>query len=429
MDTWQCIDCKDCEVCGDKGKKLFFCCSFSHLFFVSLTGAEKELVLCDMCDRGFHTFCCEPPLKKLPQGRFLCQDCVFCVSCGSRKAGEDIKAKWHRDYTLCSTCSSQIEKNKYCPICMKAYREQEEIPMIMCDYCDWWIHLGCDEAMNDERYALFSQDPSSKYKCPRCESEGRADPTNRAVRDQSFPESASNKNDRKPFKPVVAAEDPDCPTTKSACRLCHLDVEADDNTLQGPFRIGYNKNDYIWLHEKCVRWSPGEPPYEHPLHSRNFFDLGRLIKYSQNFSCSLPTCGRRGATIGCHNLKCRRVYHYPCAVELWGEFDSHEFYCDIHNREQPRMLGSHSHQQQTRNPIEESAKVDIEGETDDQPTLSRASSSVPTPASARPKRKRSSLYPEEALFEDDMDEEGYSSQEEDRRPKSSGRNNKRARRR
>src|SRR5690606_24692927 len=125
IDSWQCIDCKDCEICGDKG-------------------AERELVLCDMCDRGYHTFCLDPPLKKLPQGRFLCLDCAFCVSCGARKPGDDNKAKWQRDYTLCQRCSNQIEKNKFCPICMRAYFEEEDSPMIMCDYCDWWIHVACD---------------------------------------------------------------------------------------------------------------------------------------------------------------------------------------------------------------------------------------------------------------------------------------------
>jgi len=36
---------------------------------IKFLGAEKEVVLCDMCDRGFHTFCCDPPLKKLPHGK------------------------------------------------------------------------------------------------------------------------------------------------------------------------------------------------------------------------------------------------------------------------------------------------------------------------------------------------------------------------
>ena len=44
---WQCLECKTCSVCGDPG-------------------GEEEMVFCDHCDRGYHTFCLD--MKGIPEG-------------------------------------------------------------------------------------------------------------------------------------------------------------------------------------------------------------------------------------------------------------------------------------------------------------------------------------------------------------------------
>jgi hypothetical protein len=229
-----------------------------------------------------------------------------------------------------------LRQNNYCPVCIKALDENEEVPMIMCDFCDFWVHVTCDPTLTEEMYEHYAADASSKYKCPTCLRENRNEPTRRARID----------TDRKPFKPLALEH----AVAKSACRLCHRVDESTDNVLCGPFRFEHlNDGDLVWLHEKCVRWSPGDPPYEVPLYSRSFYDLGALLKYGQKFCCSLQTCSRRGATIGCHNPKCHRVYHYPCAVTVWGEFDSYEFYCDTHAIDHPRQ--PLQQQQQPQQPL------------------------------------------------------------------------------
>ena len=47
---WQCLDCKTCSVCRDPGR-------------------EEEMVVCDHCDRGYHTFCLE--MKGIPEGAYV----------------------------------------------------------------------------------------------------------------------------------------------------------------------------------------------------------------------------------------------------------------------------------------------------------------------------------------------------------------------
>ena len=45
--SWQCLDCKTCCVCSDPG-------------------GEEEMVFCDRCDRGYHTFCVD--MRGIPEG-------------------------------------------------------------------------------------------------------------------------------------------------------------------------------------------------------------------------------------------------------------------------------------------------------------------------------------------------------------------------
>lgn len=49
---WKCPLCKLCEVCA-------------------IPGDDDKLLLCDKCDKGYHTFCLSPPLYELPTGMLL----------------------------------------------------------------------------------------------------------------------------------------------------------------------------------------------------------------------------------------------------------------------------------------------------------------------------------------------------------------------
>ncbi|KAF5396162.1 hypothetical protein PHET_11102 [Paragonimus heterotremus] len=42
----------------------------------SLPDDEAHLLLCDHCDRGFHTYCLPDPLSSVPSGDWFCPDCV-----------------------------------------------------------------------------------------------------------------------------------------------------------------------------------------------------------------------------------------------------------------------------------------------------------------------------------------------------------------
>ena len=36
---------------------------------------ETIMLFCDDCDRGYHTFCLDPPMTNLPDGKWFCELC------------------------------------------------------------------------------------------------------------------------------------------------------------------------------------------------------------------------------------------------------------------------------------------------------------------------------------------------------------------
>ncbi|XP_010386647.2 PHD finger protein 10 isoform X2 [Rhinopithecus roxellana] len=62
---WQCMECKTCIICGQP----------HH---------EEEMMFCDVCDRGYHTFCVG--LGAIPSGRWIC-DCCQRAPPTPRKVG------------------------------------------------------------------------------------------------------------------------------------------------------------------------------------------------------------------------------------------------------------------------------------------------------------------------------------------------------
>ncbi|OCT77926.1 hypothetical protein XELAEV_18029023mg [Xenopus laevis] len=66
---WQCMECKTCIICGQP----------HH---------EEEMMFCDTCDRGYHTFCVG--LGTLPSGRWIC-DCCQKVPATPKKGARKVK--------------------------------------------------------------------------------------------------------------------------------------------------------------------------------------------------------------------------------------------------------------------------------------------------------------------------------------------------
>ena len=56
-EPWLCLECKKCMHCDQAAN-------------------ADDLLICDSCDKGFHMDCLDPPLSRLPEGRWICPICV-----------------------------------------------------------------------------------------------------------------------------------------------------------------------------------------------------------------------------------------------------------------------------------------------------------------------------------------------------------------
>ncbi|KAI8369779.1 chromatin remodelling complex Rsc7/Swp82 subunit-domain-containing protein [Choanephora cucurbitarum] len=163
---WSCPECKICCVCKSAGD-------------------ESTLMICDGCDRGWHTGCCNPKVEKVPEGSWLCPLCANCHGCDEQGMAEESQythaiapASDRYKYpiylaTYCNKCIQHFNQDRFCPVCLKTYAEEEnddeDNEMVACDTCDHWVHTRCDEILTPEKYQLLCDEEDAKYSCPMCE--------------------------------------------------------------------------------------------------------------------------------------------------------------------------------------------------------------------------------------------------------------------
>eukprot|EP00271_Cylindrocystis_brebissonii_P002874 TRINITY_DN1363_c0_g1_i1.p1 TRINITY_DN1363_c0_g1~~TRINITY_DN1363_c0_g1_i1.p1 ORF type:complete len:745 (+),score=138.96 TRINITY_DN1363_c0_g1_i1:131-2236(+) len=147
--NWVCGACRKCEVC----KK---------------AGINSSTMFCKNCDKGYHCSCTQPPLKAPPKGPFLCPEHARCHSCGTKVPGSGTSSRWFLNYMLCDACGRLFVKGKFCPVCLRVYRDTEPSPMICCDSCERWVHCSCDD-ISPELYDKYQSNDKLTYKCSACQ--------------------------------------------------------------------------------------------------------------------------------------------------------------------------------------------------------------------------------------------------------------------
>ncbi|TPX58836.1 hypothetical protein SpCBS45565_g07905 [Spizellomyces sp. 'palustris'] len=126
-----------------------------------------------------------------PEGNWLCEQCAVCISCKARppppiKGQASAEMNWKHAIvpparhesrtsygtyicTYCEDCYESFERDKFCPLCMHVYSEDDDTEMACCDSCDRWIHVGCDPDLTERRYQQLVEEPDAKYTCVLCD--------------------------------------------------------------------------------------------------------------------------------------------------------------------------------------------------------------------------------------------------------------------
>ncbi|XP_044588570.1 bromodomain adjacent to zinc finger domain protein 2B isoform X2 [Cotesia glomerata] len=91
---------------------------------------EDQLLLCDGCDRGYHTYCFRPKMENIPDGDWYCHECMN-------------KATGERN---CLVCGKRIGKN-----------------LVLCELCPRAYHTDCHNP-------VMPKMPRGKWYCSNCHS-------------------------------------------------------------------------------------------------------------------------------------------------------------------------------------------------------------------------------------------------------------------
>ncbi|TPX45107.1 hypothetical protein SeLEV6574_g04092 [Synchytrium endobioticum] len=172
--TWECNNCKTCVACSE-------------------VKDDDKLMICETCDKSYHTYCCDPPYLEIPHGPFMCTECATCTSCQAKPpppAPKHREVEWRHAFaptpsspektmapclaTYCNACWPHYLADRYCPFCMKVYGEEsnnDESAMVCCDICDRWIHVACDTSLTEAQYQQLAADPEAKFTCSICDDE------------------------------------------------------------------------------------------------------------------------------------------------------------------------------------------------------------------------------------------------------------------
>lgn len=92
---WQCPECKVCQTCrcfisADDADLSEHCIGFTvfkdvyilNFNFLRKPGEDSKMLVCDACDKGYHTFCLQPAMDSLPTDPWKCRVSQICqLSC------------------------------------------------------------------------------------------------------------------------------------------------------------------------------------------------------------------------------------------------------------------------------------------------------------------------------------------------------------
>ncbi|XP_058642546.1 uncharacterized protein LOC131546721 isoform X2 [Onychostoma macrolepis] len=125
---------------------------------------------------------------------------------------------------------------------------------------------------------------------------------------------------------------------KIICALCE---KSDETEITGPLSSKGN----ISAHQNCLLFASGiycknSPTYD-DLFGFDVDDVKKELKRGKRLLCH--HCKQNGATAGCDVKRCKRSYHYPCAIEDRGRAledstkGSYKVFCELHDPESKKI--------------------------------------------------------------------------------------------
>jgi hypothetical protein len=150
--------------------KNFTCANCAYCVTCESAEPEDLLMICEKCQRGFHTMCLDPPLPSVAQGDFFCFECRGrCDGCpldDDLEISMDGKYRESHAKVLCDPCCTKYDEKSFCAICGRTWvADGWDDNWVQCDFCEMWVHSSCDVTLNGEQ---LSNIENTQYKCAHC---------------------------------------------------------------------------------------------------------------------------------------------------------------------------------------------------------------------------------------------------------------------
>ncbi|CAH0716943.1 unnamed protein product, partial [Brenthis ino] len=143
---------------------------------------EDQLLLCDGCDKGYHTYCFKPRMEKIPEGDWYCWECVNKARGGTRER-------------VCIVCGGAARGRALpCALCVRAF------------------HLDC-------HYPPLVKMPRGKWYCSQCISRAPPKKPRKTKRDSKHKDASANADLDSSMIPSPAASHASTSTTAEECQI------------------------------------------------------------------------------------------------------------------------------------------------------------------------------------------------------------------
>ncbi|XP_071377189.1 uncharacterized protein phf11 isoform X1 [Centroberyx affinis] len=131
------------------------------------------------------------------------------------------------------------------------------------------------------------------------------------------------------------------PSRKVLCILCQ---RSEETKITGPL----STKDSVTAHQNCLLYSSGiycqNSPEFDDLFGFSVEDVKSEVKRGKKLTCD--KCKKKGATAGCEIGRCKKSYHYPCAVQVGAvniedeDNGKYGLYCYRHSQQREEGNGT-----------------------------------------------------------------------------------------
>jgi hypothetical protein len=187
------VDLKSFEECNDKNKSMVFTSTKNRKqkrggvnFQITKSSSDDsrdvyyELLFSaaqDCLDKGVISL--EELYQEMETDSHKCENRACSAMCDINMMSR-IKTIKARATLLCADCSNAYKNGQYCYYCHTIYRDNlseaynDNKTWIMCDYCESWHHMQCEEAKGTyTNISNLVNDPQFKYMCFNCRNKSK----------------------------------------------------------------------------------------------------------------------------------------------------------------------------------------------------------------------------------------------------------------